>query len=494
MVAPHSVALLESGGPSAEADTQELYRTRNRGLAHNAFDGRSRILGGTTTLWAGQASPLDSIDFEHREWIPHSEWPISREVLEPYFRRAEDVMGITHCDYADDAWPGSPSSVPDYDPEVLRFVCSQFSPQPNFAAAFRPWLSRSTNVRVLLHANAVNLDLGPDGRHLIGIGFRSLSGRVGRITAKRYIVCCGGIETARLLLASNSVEPRGVGNRSDLVGRFFQDHIHMYAAEVTPTNRDAFLTMFRSVYDGAVRFCPKFATSDRFQRRMKTLHIAGDICFKTDLESPIRTAKDLVKRARRGELACFPGGLSSAVARTLRGTPEVVAAAYRYFVRSQVLVEERGPAYLGIQCEPAPNPDSRICLGADTDQLGMPRIEVDWRLGELDRRTIEVFIDTVAHEFRRLHIADVDLDSVPRTRDSPFSLDVFDSNHHMGTTRMSGDPTRGVVDEHCRVHGIDNLYIGSASVFPTTGFSNPTFNAIALCLRMSDRLKEALTS
>ena len=131
-------------------------------------------------------------------------------------------------------------------------------------------------------------------------------------------------------------------------------------------------------------------------------------------------------------------------------------------------------------------------MGDDTDKLGMPRAQVDWRLGELDRTTIEVFIETVAQEFQRLDIAEVVVESVPRLRESPFPLDVFDSNHHMGTTRMSQDPKRGVVDEHCRVHGIDNLYVGSTSVFPTTGFSNPTFNAIALSIRMSDRLKQVL--
>lgn len=52
--------------------------------------------------------------------------------------------------------------------------------------------------------------------------------------------------------------------------------------------------------------------------------------------------------------------------------------------------------------------------------------------------------------------------------------------HHMGTTRMSDDPRKGVVDANWKVHGIDNLFIAP----------NPTFTLTALTLRLSDHLKE----
>lgn len=66
-------------------------------------------------------------------------------------------------------------------------------------------------------------------------------------------------------------------------------------------------------------------------------------------------------------------------------------------------------------------------------------------------------------------------------------------NHHLGTTRMSADPKRGVVDADSKVHGIANLYVAGSSVFPTYGSSNPTMNLVALTLRLADRLKKVLT-
>jgi choline dehydrogenase-like flavoprotein len=62
----------------------------------------------------------------------------------------------------------------------------------------------------------------------------------------------------------------------------------------------------------------------------------------------------------------------------------------------------------------------------------------------------------------------------------------------MGTTRMHNDPRQGVVDSNCRVHGIGNLYIAGAAVYPTAGSANPTLTLVALALRLSDHLKTRL--
>ena len=64
--------------------------------------------------------------------------------------------------------------------------------------------------------------------------------------------------------------------------------------------------------------------------------------------------------------------------------------------------------------------------------------------------------------------------------------------HHIGTTRMSDDPHRGVVDRHLRVHGVDDLWVAGSSVFPTSGYVNPTLTIVALALRLADRLRTQL--
>jgi choline dehydrogenase-like flavoprotein len=61
--------------------------------------------------------------------------------------------------------------------------------------------------------------------------------------------------------------------------------------------------------------------------------------------------------------------------------------------------------------------------------------------------------------------------------------------HHIGTARMSASPRHGVVDADCAVHGVPNLFVASAAVFPTCGHANPTLTIVALALRLADHLK-----
>ena len=76
--------------------------------------------------------------------------------------------------------------------------------------------------------------------------------------------------------------------------------------------------------------------------------------------------------------------------------------------------------------------------------------------------------------------------------DATWPEDMFGDQHHMGTTRMHRDPSLGVVNQNCRVHGVANLYVAGSSVFPTAGAANPTLTITALALRLANHLKAAL--
>jgi choline dehydrogenase-like flavoprotein len=67
-------------------------------------------------------------------------------------------------------------------------------------------------------------------------------------------------------------------------------------------------------------------------------------------------------------------------------------------------------------------------------------------------------------------------------------------HHHLGTTRMSLDPSQGVVDPTSRMHGIANLYVAGGSVFPTSGSANPTLTIVALALRLAAHLQQRLAA
>ena len=144
--------------------------------------------------------------------------------------------------------------------------------------------------------------------------------------------------------------------------------------------------------------------------------------------------------------------------------------------------------YMWSTAEQCPDPASRVVLAEERDALGVPRLKLDWRLNELDKRSLRTVQLKIAEEFGRTGSGRLKIN--PWLDDDPGVWEMMGGSHHMGTTRMSATPERGVVDRDCRVHGSANLYIAGSSVFPTGGSANPTLTIVALALRLADHLED----
>jgi choline dehydrogenase-like flavoprotein len=486
----HKILLLEAGGYNPESGTQKLYESEVVGLPHTGVhDGRARIFGGTTTLWGGQALRFDDFDMRERSWVPYSGWPIARASLEPYYERAERVMQIGPRIPYQQLCASFGVEPPAFDSDQLYTECSRWSPKPNFGTAYRSQLKEAPNITVLLHANVTTIVTNPAASAVESVEFQTLAGKKGTAQARFFVVCCGGIETARLLLASNRVEPGGVGNRNDLVGRFFQEHVHMNFGELQAAHRARLQDLFESFFVKGLKYAPLVTLTQRVQTEMRLLSIHGIVAFELAPDSGIAAMKKLF-RAVIGRTYSNTAELRHWIGQALANPGEVARLAYRLRVQKRAATPKRGPILLGTQCEMAPNPDSRVLLSDARDEVGMPRVRLDWRLGEMERRTLSEFVKVLAGEFERLGLGTFDKKQADFLEEpAAWVARAHDSAHHMGTTRMHESPRLGVVDPECRVHGIDNLYIGSSAVFPTSARSNPTLTILALCLRMADRLK-----
>jgi choline dehydrogenase-like flavoprotein len=488
-----SVLLLEGGGLKAEVETQKLYDSEVVGLPHTGVhEGRARVFGGTTTLWGGQALRLDASDLQKRSWVPFSGWPISREELEPFYDRADRVLQLGPRISYPDLCVAFGLQAPGFDPDKLYMECSQWSPKPNFGTTYRQELKSAVNISVLLHANVTSIVTNDSAAAVEKIEFRTLTGKQGTAKARVYVICCGGIETARLLLASDRVEPQGLGNKYDLVGRFFQEHIHIRFGDLLTNGRKCLQNYFESFYRNGLKYFPLITLSPRVQAEKHVLTVHGSAMFDDAPDSGIVALKQLFRMLSRGTKG-GPGELRRFLRNALMSPGDFCRLGYRFYFEERSGTPRQGPIYIGAQAEVAPNPDSRITLSKARDSLGMRKLKLDWRIGELERRTLYEYIRTVASEFERLGLGSFDLSQVVILNDPlAWVRMAHDSAHHMGTARMHESPQQGVVDPECRVHGVDNLYIGSSAVFPTSARSNPTLTILALCLRVADRLKGVL--
>jgi choline dehydrogenase-like flavoprotein len=484
------VCLLESGGEEPEEETQDLCVGENVGRPYFDLDTvRIRTLGGTTFHWEGQCAPLTSTQFEARDWVPHSGWPISRSEIDPYYIRAHDLCELGDFDYGPENWKTLKISEPEFNPAKVVTRFWKYSPPTRFGPKYAPELKGADNLIVYLNASVIDIGTSGDTKTVQQVDVRSLGGKTGKVSAKVFVLACGGLDNPRMLLSSNRIEPHGLGNRHDLVGRFFMEHLSAVPQDIVATDTTKLVRMFAKSRQGNTPVHAGLCPSDQSQRENKILSSSMSIESVVDMNSGVGTAKSLVLDLKDGRM---PDDLASKVWRVLSDLDEVIPASYRRTVMGEPLVAGIKSMFLMSRSEQAPNPDSRVTLSNEKDALGMNRVQLDWRLTDLDKHTLRVFSRTLASELGRLDLARVKLPEWLSTEDNATSPNIVGGFHHMGTTRMADDPKKGVVDRNCQIHGVGNLYVAGSSVFPTSGYANPTLTIVALSLRLADFLKASL--
>lgn len=494
------VCLLESGGLDVDAATEALNRGENVGLPYQFDAGfRSRYFGGSSNCWGGWCRPLEPLDFSHRDWVAHSGWPFGAEELRPYYQRTHALLQLGPDNFDGDFWGPAISRanvrrVPFTNGRVVDSF-SQFSPPARLGRLYREALRQSRLVRVFLHANAIDIETDTAAPRVTRVRVATLSGRRLAVTAKHYILAAGGIENARLLLASNRAQPAGIGNGRDLVGRFFMDHPRVLTGDV----RLAKAWQGNRLYD------------IKHQDKSSLVRAHGTPVAAQFTLSPALLEAERLLNARVWFCSIFTGEHSEAVAALHRYTQTVLHNGHADLdPKRDALLMLRDPfrtlgytltrllpwrpllraVQLEIMVEQEPDPASRVTLATERDALGLPRARVDWQLSPLTRRTFERTLEIVASELRAAGVATIELEELFAGGGWPDRLK--GTWHHMGTTRMHDSPSQGVVDRDCRVHGVDNLYIAGSSVFPTAGSNFPTMTIAALALRLAEHLRQRL--
>lgn len=494
--------VLESGGFEPDADTRDLYRGECVGIPYEFADGcRSRYLGGSSNCWGGWCRPMDSIDYESRSWVPHSGWPFGPQELAPYYERAQGVLqlGVNNFDaeYWVDAINRADVKRFPFSGQTLVDGVSQFSPPLQAGKAFRQELRDSKNITVALFANVTNLVADATLNTLQQLEVQTLEGNRFIVRAQAFVLATGGIENARLLLASNTQMPAGLGNAHDLVGRFFSDHPRITSGWVRfrPQWRGNKLYDNKFQYQNdalsadGTRIAAQFAATPEVQRREGLLNARVEVTSMFPGEH--HEAGAAIRRLRRRyEGAESPGTTLSRDLLTVAMHPFLSAgfAAARVFQPKFLISGVRMQATV----EPTPNPNSRVTLSERRDRLNMPRVRVDWRLDANVKRTFDRMYSLLRDELVSNNVAEVDLDPEIGDGEWPETFEREGNWHHMGTTRMHESARQGVVDRNCQMHGMTNLYVAGSSVFPTVSSDFPTITLTALALRLAQHLASRL--
>ena len=489
-----NVCLVESGKFVPDEAVQSLYDIENTGypLREN-FMHRARYYGGTSNIWPGRCMVLDEVDLTKRSWVANSGWPIDYAELCRYYQKASELLRLPSFEKFDPAYwkhQMSDNEKSISQNQSLDFNVALWAKKPlRFGKTFFLKLKRSPNVTVYLNLNLNEIHLTENGAAIEKITTRCLNGKSITIKSQEYILACGGLENARLLLASNKQHPNGVGNVYDTVGRYFMDHPRTVFGRVS-LNTESEMTQLigKRISDGKMQMGIRFSEKQQKQEGLLNNYLSLETAYSPFTQkaysSFVVSMKRILRKGYAGKRFDFINSKLDHIPDLIYLlAPSEIIPHFVYRLYSPFKKKRVKDLIVVNYCEQEPDPESRVVLSQKKDSLGMNTLELKWKIGRKERHSIERL-----QELLDAHLREAGLGRFEEKISAADDYQFIDASHHMGTTRMSDDPKKGVVDKHCRVHGINNLFIAGSSVFPTAGYANPTLTIVALAIRLADYL------
>ena len=515
------IAVLESGGMEPTRSSASLNEIVNVGKRRADPElVRRRCVGGTSTIWTGRCGMFDAIDYQKRAWLDMSGWPIDADVLQEQIGRAGHLLGLTpnlsvHAALRELRQPFDRLG---WNSDLLAPVVWQFSAcdenaetqhfthdlaeganqltilrhsgrrtPMDFGRAHFKWLSESSTVFLVTEATVQEILVDPSGKHVSGLRVCGPDGTAESLRASRVVLACGGIDNARLLLASRSVISEGLGNTHRQVGRYLTYHTFTELGSFGPGKAKILRRRLgvRIHHRQGVQhsYAIGLRLSPALQRREALLNASAHLVEFGSSLNPISSIASglrsiLTDRDIGAGLRHFAQGLARPGA--------LIEGIIDRTILKRAALAEPSKTVLGCVIEQKLNPDSRIRLSKKRDRFDQPLPEIDWRVDETEYRTALRFREVIQSELARLGL---DAADTPEWESfDAWSETLTDLAHPMCTTRMSDDPLTGVVDANCQVHGVSGLYVAGSSVFSTPSHMNPTQMIVALALRLADHL------
>jgi choline dehydrogenase-like flavoprotein len=465
------VCLLEAGGLSGDPEVERLSEIDDVGYSpSNVNADRLRFFGGATNHWGGHCAPLEPDDFEKNDWIAYSGWPYGYNELHPYYIRAHEVLRLGDFNYDFEKISSALGlAYFPFDKTRVATTVSRYN-RVRFGPAYGNELDRAKNMRVILYADVSEILMGSSVTDDVGsVLVRSIAGNRFYIKARYYVIACGGVENARLLLLSNQTRAFGIGNHSGLVGRFFQGHLWYPSGYILPKTESPRFGYYLS------------------ERRYGDIWVRAHIALPSNKVQELRIPKFRAEIQSVSPTLRLKDGIKSKVS-----IDDMLAfLSDPMSIGSLVRCGSEAPrtAYLLVNSvQQTPNLDSRVTLSANRDLMGRPHPQLNWKLSRLDQEGVIKSQHVIAQEVGRSGFGRMRIEM--REGGDDFLTRCWNASHHMGTTRMDDNPARGVTDGDAKVHHTTNLYVAGSSLFPTCGWSNPTLTIVATSIRLADHLKK----
>jgi hypothetical protein len=471
------VGVFESGGFEYDKRTQDLYKGYVSGrLIHAPLDTfRMRFFGGSTNCWGGSCVPYDEIDFQEKSYLNHSGWPLQYLDIQRYYHRSVKYLDIDSFDQDQDH-EEIISGIEKSKIFTTKYWKRAANPQ-NFNSKYRELFAISTSVDLFLKLNLIRLESTDGSNKIQQCYFQNFSNETIKVKANKFILAMGGIEGTRLLLNSknlftNPVLEKVYGN----IGRYYSPHINIEHGTFVPSPGVRVLSEYEAQMKG-IEF-RRFLTIN--ENAIKKYELLNCKTILQTIESQSAPLVDEIFEYLNGRNLFDLGDES------IDGYNNLIKSYLPDRFLSRLTMRRKNSFVLDTAFEQEPNYNSKIELVNDKDEFGLKKVKLTFDVKDSDIKRYLKYYKLLSLTVGEYNLGRFSYDETGQV----FFKQVSGKSHHTGATRMSLNYRDGVVDSNCKVHGIENLFISSASVFPTPGHANPTLTIVGMAIRLADYIKE----
>lgn len=490
------VVVLESGTGQPDARIDRLNEIDNPTGNYPVFvEPRFRGPGGSSAIWSGKLLPLATGDVLPRPHLNLEGWPFGLQEQSAYLREIETLMRVDRGSYEEDASSALDSArlLARNDPDfVVRWPKISAYHQSNLMRILREEIEEKDNLEIWLGATVVQWDHDPATGRIRSLRAVNHTGKSLTVAAQEYLIAAGALESTRLLLLADRQSNGAITRHSDALGRYFNDHLALHAATLCPRDWTACNLAFSDRSPAhAIRHL-HFELRPDVQRAHGIGGGYFDIRVDYRDDSALSRIRSMVGSFRQGKAWADPHNLTDVV----RDLPTAIRYVQWRAIHKQRYWPADSMLRIKIWIEQLPHWQNRLYLSDQLDELGAPRLKLDWSATDAEEHAFRVMVEKI-EQYWQAHFAPIgSLQWNPIvTADGAHLIDAAeDQAHPAGSTRMGTDPRTSVVDPELRAHEIPNVSVASSSVFPSSGSANPTLTIMQLAMRASDFVARRLTA
>jgi len=476
------VILIEAGDKTCVDSESIGFKTEFASATYQgAIKGRFFGIGGTTASWGGVLVPHSNNDLRKEDSFTFNTWFSIIKTVRAECKAVLTNLGWKKIDYIDTLFINKKNKISNIINESgLKLKSCLYLPfrKRNFVWMLNEKKIKKSNLKIFFNAvaNGWNVKHNAIENQILYVNAICYNGTNLQITANKFVIAAGAIESARLLLELNQTKIYPVVRKSSAIGCYLADHLSLPIGVFDNNDIHTIIKLFAPhIYRGwMINY--RFLDANLSQNLPRAF---GHIIFNNENQGFLLTKKILSSiQAHK-----FP---KISLKEIFQGLNGIALLAYYRWIHSKLFIPPNTKTVFQLDIEQKPSKENCIRLSNKTDKYGRVIPLIHWEVTETDIKNINITSEKFLNKWNSQN------KYLPKLVPNPLIFDnskPYDAYHPTGTCRMGMD-NEAVVDENLKVWGISNLWVLSTGVLPSPGTANPTFTILCLAEKLAKWFKK----